>query len=170
MSTLRKMAEARKAAILGNAERQAAEVDREMEELERLASKYGLSVTAPAVPAGKPIGTIGLQPGMNALEAILVAVHDSLLAFQDASITKRARVAATAYIRAKNKPVLLAELCDALEQNGVKFQGETPRSTLSAILGQDPGLYSISRSKGWWLKGVPVPEEPARTKIVLRNV
>lgn len=40
MSTLKKMAEARKAAILSAAHKQAAEIDREMEELERLATKY----------------------------------------------------------------------------------------------------------------------------------
>ncbi len=48
MSTLRKMAEAKKARIMAEAEREAAQVDRDMEQLEQLAAKYGLSVTEPA--------------------------------------------------------------------------------------------------------------------------
>lgn len=45
MSSLRKMLETRKANIMAEAERKVAEIDRDIEQLERLTAKYGLSVT-----------------------------------------------------------------------------------------------------------------------------
>ncbi len=51
MSNLQKIAEAKKANIRADAERKVAEIDHDMEELERLTSKYGLSVTPPAETA-----------------------------------------------------------------------------------------------------------------------
>jgi hypothetical protein len=154
MSSLRKMAEARKAAIRKKAEAEAAEIDRELAELERISAKYGLSVTEPPQPAkAEPVD----KPA-NALASLITTVGETLTVMSNASLTAKARAAAEAYIRSKNQPVTLGELHDMLERNGVKFVGESPRNTLSAILGQTPSLYSISRDKGWWLKDVPVPE------------
>lgn len=155
MSSLRKMAEAKKAAILADAQKRAAEIDREMAELERLTAKYGLSVTEP--PQAESPKTV---PAAQAITAVMQGVGEVLAAMVNASVTAKAKAVSEAYIRAKNEPVTLGELHEMLERNDIKFAGDTPRNTLSAILGQTPTLYSISRDKGWWLKGVPLPEPP----------
>jgi len=159
MSSLRKMAEIKKAAILAEAERKAAEIDREMAELERLTAKYGLSVTEPPMPAAQEAEKVAKTISLG--EAIK-SVSETISALANASITARAKAASEAYIRQKNQPATLGELHQMLERNGIKFAGDTPRNTLSAILGQTDSLYSISREKGWWLKGVPVPAPPLR--------
>ena len=155
MSDFRKLAEAKKAEIRREAEQREAQVDADLKKLEELAAKYGLAVTAPEAAQGSPVQPdwLGaLVDNKNRLEA-LVALNTN-----NASTSARAKQMAEAYIRSKKRPVLLGELHTWLESQGVKFDGDTPRSTLSAVLGQAPNLYSISRSKGWWLKGVPEPD------------
>lgn len=56
-----------------------------------------------------------------------------------------------------------------LAAKGIKFNSERPKNTLSAILGQTPSLYSISRDKGWWLKGVPVPTSNPLESMIRRG-
>jgi len=178
MSTLQKIAEAKKARILAEAHQKAAEVDRDMENLERLAAKYGLSVTTEDTgetmanilkdssqkPEAEQRGERVASPPQTNGNGILLTtpshliLGDMLGELGDASVTRRARVAAKAYIRAKNRPVRLAELDQVLTENGIRFESDTPRNTLSAVLGQDPELYSISREQGWWIKGLPQPE------------
>ncbi|MGH6789484.1 MAG: hypothetical protein ACRECC_07340 [Pseudolabrys sp.] len=145
MSTLKKMLASKKAAILADAEKRAAEVDRDMAELERLTSKYGLQIVEP-------------PPANGRVTEVLESVANALTAITEASLSARAKTAAEAYIRVQKRPVPLAELAEVLERNGIKFPGQTPRNTLSAVLGQSTALYSISRSQGWWLKGVPIPD------------
>jgi hypothetical protein len=175
MSTLRKMLEAKKANILEEAQRKAAEIDHDMEELERLTGKYGLSISQPAVEnAVAPTVDVDVvvtdeagrahileaknRQGAETITFLIGSITDALRSVEDASLTRRARVAAKAYIRAKNKPIPLAELDEVLIESGIKFESDTPRNTLSAVLGQDPELYSVSRDQGWWLKGTPIPE------------
>ena len=157
MSTLRKMAEAKKARIMAEAEREAAQVDRDMEQLEQLAAKYGLSVTEPApetMQAAEPppeADTEGVRTGLlrrrfppratNGATADAI-LEEALKDVADASVTKRARVAAVAYIRAKKRPVPLAELDEVLVAKEIRFEvGNSRESTLSAVLGQDPALH-----------------------------
>lgn len=172
MSTLRKIAEAKKERIRAAADRQIAEIDSDLEKLEALAAKYGLSVvepvpthenmpeapeaTEPSVPSPPPVGN---GNGLHITEAEALAQIASALAVlsSDASISKRARTATKAYIRAKNRPVPLAELDQALTASGVQFELNSPRSVLSAVLGQDRELRSISRSLGWWFSEEPLP-------------
>ena len=173
MSNLQKIAEAKKANIRADAERKVAEIDHDMEELERLTSKYGLSVTPPAETASPAKlqesatsqlanfnGNLLTAPSQSIIARIM-AEHEQ----ENASITKRARLAASAYIREKKRPVPLAELDEALTANGIQFELALPRNTLSAVLGQDPNLYSISRDRGWWLKDLGEPPEPMRRRI-----
>ncbi len=172
MSSLRKIAEAQKASILAEAERKAAEIDRDMEQLEQLTAKYGLLVTEPDTGGGNAAevatsesaptqsrGFVIRNPKSNGA-SLLTARSDDIVTqimaevlkdVPDASITKRARVAAAAYIRQKKRPVPLAELDAVLTANGIKFESDTPRNTLSAVLGQDPNLRSLGRDRGWWL-------------------
>jgi hypothetical protein len=178
MSSLRKIAEAKKANIRADAERKVAEIDHDMEELERLTSKYGLSVTPPteaekdASPAEPKESAMSQLANINKRNgSLLTTPSHSIIAevmadLEKASITKRARVAAAAYIREKKRPVPLAELDEALVANGIQFESEMPRNTLSAVLGQDPNLYSISRDRGWWLKDLGEPPEVIRRRII----
>ena len=150
MSDLEKLGQAAKAAILREAEARAAEVDRDFKIMGDLAAKYGLAI----VPANNPSSTD--DASMSELYAKLVRLKHAG-PVPASSMSARAKELAEEYIRQQNRPVLLSELHQWLETQGVKFDGDTPRNTLSAVLGQAPTLYSISRSKGWWIKGLPEP-------------
>lgn len=176
MSSLRKIAEAKKERIRAAADRQIAEIDSDLENLEQLAAKYGLSVVEAApVNENEPEPTAAeLEPeaappqsaanGSNGLhmteDNALALIANALAALdRNASVSRRARAAAKAYIRAKNRSVPLAQLGDALTASGVQFGS---RGVLSAMLGQDPELRSISRSQGWWFANEPQPSIPRR--------
>ena len=169
MSTVRKMLEAKKANILSEAEKAAAEVDRDMVELERLAEKYGIEITdddyAPEVqmPAVGVVPAKPAAPGFPWGTAGIAVVQDTSAAL--ASTTSRARVEAEKYIRLVNRPVPLSELYDAVAAKGVKFESANPRNTLSAVLGQGEKLYSISRDKGWWVRDLPEPNALVARRI-----
>lgn len=170
MSSLRKIAELKKARILADAQARAAQVDQDMEKLEQLAEKYGLTVSEPTESASTELLPLAheddeaapVQPAMNGngstIAPIFSVVSEALQGATDASMTKRARIAAEAYIRARKRPVPLAELDRALSAHGIQFESDMPRNTLSAILGQADNLYSISRDQGWWIKDLPLPE------------
>lgn len=162
MSSLRKMLEAKKEKILADAQERAAEIDRDMEQLERLTAKYNLSVAEPASNQEQSGRTMNLVDGIIAAQELYETIQKAVLHINNASITKRARVAAEAYIRAKNKPVPLNELFEVLKQNGIVFQSENPKNTLSAVLGQGQNLYSVSRDTGWWISGVELPKDPGQ--------
>jgi hypothetical protein len=166
------MAEVQKANIRSEADRKIAEIDHDMEELERLTAKYGLSVGEPSpasteqtgtqpvrngIVVRRPIPRQSLNPGGTLTTNSAILVADALKQVAEASVTKRARVAAAAYIREKKRPVPLAELDAVLTANGIKFDSETPRNTLSAVLGQDPTLCSLGRDRGWWLSELGDP-------------
>ncbi|MBI3702537.1 MAG: hypothetical protein HY244_01485 [Rhizobiales bacterium] len=153
MSTLRKMLEDKKAAILADAQRRAAEVDADMDQLEKLTAKYGLEISTGA--NGTPVGA-----------AVSDIVAKTLADLGNASPSAKVKAGAEAYIRSKNRPVPLGELFEMLDQHGLKFKGDTPRNTLSAILGQNENLYSISRERGWWLKDVEVPHRPVIRRVI----
>jgi hypothetical protein len=139
------MLENKKAAILADAQKRAAEVDKDMEELERLTGKYGLQVMQPNTN------------GADAVTTVLDGVAKTLADVANASVSVKAKAVAEAFIRQQGRPMQLGTLHEMLEHNGIRFFGPTPRNTLSAVLGQAPALYSISRSEGWWLSDVPVP-------------
>jgi hypothetical protein len=185
------MAENKKARILADAQKAASEVDRDIEELERLSAKYGLAVSDPTVgaEAAKELsiaetavtGNASAAPrertsiisrlmdlnepktnGHGTLTAPAEVLaedifRDALKDVASASMTKRARIAAEAYIRAKNRPIPFAELYDVLTEQGIVFNSNTPRNTLNAVLGQHSNLCSLSRDQGWWIKDTPVP-------------
>lgn len=148
MSTVRKMLEAKKAKLLEEAQKRAAEIDHDMAELERLTEKYGLDVKGEQAAA---------ESAMGMLDRALRRQPESPI-----STTAQSRAEAEAYIRQKGRPVPLNEIYEMLEAKGIKFQSDNARNTLSAVLGQSENLYSISREKGWWIKGVP---EPATLKL-----
>jgi hypothetical protein len=179
MSNLRKALEAKKADILSEAQQRAAEIDNDIEQLERLTAKYGLSVIEPSTShdtgveseqrteqtdhpmrrnVAAALADLNGNGTAHPVEHVVHTFDEALKAMYNASVTKRARVAAEAYIREKNRPVPLGELYKVLADNGIEFQSDTPRNTLSAVLGQTDNLYSISRGQGWWIKDLPLPE------------
>lgn len=179
MSTLRKIAEAKKQNIRSAAEQQIAEVDKELDTLERLAAKYGLAVVdvpaAEAEPSTPSPDAIALAAApatangnlhMTEADALTHIASAVAVLGAGASITKRARAGAKAYIRAKQRPAMLAELDRVLTSCGIRFESESPRSVLSAILGQDDELLSLGRDSGWWLRELGDP--PPRGNIVRR--
>lgn len=151
MSSIRQVLEARKAAIKREADEAMSKIDKEMAELERLADKYGLTVTTP-----QPKGKDGNKP-VPARGEIVAELHRTLDSLKGQSTSYRAREGAKAYIKAKGRPATLSELADVLAAHGVQYVSPNPRNTLSAVLGQDDELYSISRERGWWLKNEAEP-------------
>lgn len=135
---------AKKAKILEEAQRQAAAVDADLAELERLqalASKYGLTLTATEIARGtRPM----VPPGSAAAEPAYL----------------RAIKAAEELVQAAGHPLELGDIYDGLVKRGVPLAGERPRSTLSAYLSHEKSTLESIR-KGWyWLKGQKVPEFP----------
>jgi hypothetical protein len=134
---------AKKAKILEDAQREAAAVDADLTELERLqtlASKYGLALTPAEIARGT---TARISPDPDGEPAYMRAIK-----------------AAEGLVRAANHPLELSDIYDGLVKRGVPLAGERPRSTLSAYLSHEKSTLE-SIKKGWyWLKGQPVPQFP----------
>lgn len=139
MSDAKKLLQAIKAEHLQKAQ----EAERDLQDLERITSKYGLEVSQQA-PTAKA----------KAAKAADATAQESVAA--------RARRESEAAIRARGFPIPLTPLFDEITKRGVKIGGKTPRSTLSAYLGQGKNLQSTPQ--GWWLKGQPIPK-PARKSL-----
>jgi hypothetical protein len=136
---------AKKAKILEDAQREAATVDSDLAQLERLqelAGKYGLALTPAEVSRGN---SVRINPERYVAEPAYA----------------RAIRTAEELVRVANHPLELGDIYDGLVKRGVPLAGERPRSTLSAYLAHEKSTLRSIR-KGWyWLKGVPVPEFPA---------
>jgi hypothetical protein len=147
MPNPRKLAEQKKAQIRAKAEREIAEVDRDMEALEQIAAKYGFEIVEKPAP-GTPWSEMGMAEALDlALQAALPG-----------SITKNSIAEAESMIRERNRPVPLSEVFERLAAKNMIFNSKEPKSTLSAVLSQSGKLESI-RGVGWWLKGVPLPPD-----------
>jgi hypothetical protein len=148
MTDVVKILAARKAAALRaqeEAAREAAEIDRDLQELARITEKYGLaeSVERDSTGSNSPAKAAPTEP----------SVTDSYT-----SMTMRARSAASLIIRDMNRPVPLGQLYDRLVQRGVILNGKNPTWVLSALLGRS-GFKSIP-GRGWWLPELGDPPTP----------
>ncbi len=150
MADPRKMLEAKKAKILADARKAAAEIEQDIEkidELKVLASKYGFElveqtkVNASNAAASKSPESVG----DNASDGAVIK-----------ATSRQAVEQAEKYVRSHGSPVPLSRLMAEMEQHGIKIGGVRPLSTLSAYLSQSEHLESI-RKGWWWLKGVPRP-------------
>jgi hypothetical protein len=141
---------AKKAQILADAERKAAEIDADMAALQKLGDKYGLDFVARS-PDGDLMAVEGkvmhVPPGAGK------------------SLYSIVKTAGEAMIRNAHKPMELGEIYDALIQRGIIIGGKNPKNLLSAYLGQNPNLRSTP--KGWWLKGEPIPGSVQRLKFTV---
>jgi hypothetical protein len=129
--------ERRKSEIMEAAKKAAAEIDRDIAAMEALAAKYNLDI-------------------VERQEAQHPSRRPSIVT-TNISITKASQEEAEDIIRAKGRPVPLGEIFEALSKRGIVFKSKTPRSTLSAVLGQSGKLVSI-KNVGWWLKDAPLPD------------
>lgn len=148
MSDAHKLREAKKAQIMEAARRQAAEVDRDFSDIERLAAKYGLTVEQ---AAESPAPTVTVVATGKVLHGAARG--------NPQSVTARSKAESEVVIRELGRPVPLSELFEKITARGVKIGGKKPKWVLSAYLGQSPTL--ISTPQGWWLKGEPLPGKPA---------
>lgn len=141
-----KLLETKKAKILEDAQKAAAEIDL----LLKLANKYGVAIavtgTLAAVEPGDTANFAGQTPGAKR---------------RPESLHRRAVREAEEIIRAAGMPVALKELYDAIAKKGVTLGGQRPQNTLSAYLSGSENVESVR--KGWWgLKGMPTPDEPEK--------
>jgi beta-glucosidase-like glycosyl hydrolase len=139
MSDAKKLLEAAKAEHLLKAQ----EIDRDLKELERLTAKYGFEVSKTSSRAApKRSASAPIDPGKE-------------------SVAARARRESEEIIKARGEPVPLTPLFEEVTRRGVKLGGQTPKSTLSAYLGQGKTLESTPQ--GWWFKGQPIPKKPRKS-------
>jgi hypothetical protein len=143
MSDARKLIEAKKAAKLA----EAAELDRELQEFDRLeafAKKHNLTLQ-PASSAPAP------TPSVPDVKTI---VHGAARGNPD-SATARSRAEAEKLIRARGRPVEVKHILAQVLAKGIKVGGKTPAWTLSNFLSADPKF--MSTRSGWWLRALPLP-------------
>lgn len=150
MADPRQMLEAKKAQVLETARKEAAQIEHDIQELERmkaLAEKYGLEIKERG--ADKPEGhTVSIE------RRIIKRVRRSSAVAEP--ISRRVRREAEILIRATGKPLPARQLfADALKK-GLKIKGKRPESTYSAFLHGADNLELAHRG-WWWIKGLPVP-------------
>jgi hypothetical protein len=143
----RKLLAAKKAAILEQAQRQAAEIDHDLQELERLSSKYGLEF---AQSEAKP------DPSKEAAPKRAVRNADSPY--------YRGKMIAETLAEETGRPVPMASIWAAMLAAGVKIPGEPVRgrAKFSAYLGGRSRLKYI-KDAGWWFKDRPLPRVRLQT-------
>lgn len=114
----------------------AREIERDLQEYQRITEKYGLDSSKPSEQSvkAKPLKE---------------------------STAARARREAEDYVFTRGQPVALTPLYEELVKRGVEIGGKTPRSTLSAYLGQGGNLKSTP--EGWWFKDRPIPKKPRKS-------
>lgn len=147
-----KILEARKAAALRAqraAEREAAEIDRDLQELERITKKYGISVVSHSTAPVEVSEFLSVKPSSNAVRMTITPASYP-------SMTMRSRLESAAVIKELRRPVPLSELYERIVARGVKLGGQKPAWVLSAVLGRTEGFVTI-KDRGWWLKELGDP-------------
>jgi hypothetical protein len=124
-----------------DAARQAQEVDHDLQELERILSKHGLALAA--------------------VESAAQSQQRRPNEPDPTSLTRRARAAAAAVIRAAGQPVPLGELYAKVIERGVTFGGGSPKKAFCGYISHSGTLISIE-GRGWWFADQPIPESGAR--------
>lgn len=132
------------------------------EQIELMARQFGWKVTIDA-NAAEQKATVDTKesPVAQAPSPILQKKKRGGKLPDPNSITSRSKVEGVHIVRELMRPVPLGEMAKRLEQRGIAFGGKSPNQSLSANLGHCPELRSTPR--GWWLKGVPMPRENAKT-------
>jgi len=138
MTDPRKVLAAKKAAILEQAEKQAAEIDRDLHEMERLATKYGLEF----LERDAPEATEKAPPTIRR--------HENSPYHRGKAIAEKA-------IETARAPVEMADIWTLMAAQGVVIPGKNPKSKFSAYLGQRSRLTFI-KGRGWWFKDAPIPK------------
>lgn len=146
MADALKKLRATKASLL----QQADEVERDIQDLERLASKYGLAVVETAMPTNSDKTPANGKRRPNEPDPN--------------SLTRRCQAGAEAIIRERGYPVPLSEILSELWKRNVRVTGQHPSRTLSGFLSHSTNVYSILQV-GWWVRGLPLPDELVRRGI-----
>jgi hypothetical protein len=110
---------------------EAAEVDRDMEQLERLCAKYKLVVVA-SDPKPEP------PP-------------------KPKSDFEQAQIEAEQMIRAAGRPMLIDELFPVIVKRGVVLSGKKPKAVLTSYIRRNENLRFLGHKDGWWLIDMPWP-------------
>jgi len=140
MADIRKVLATKKAAAL----KQAADIDRDLQELERLAEKYGFDLTEREVAAASS------EP-----KARKVRNADSPY--------YRGKMIAEGMVEAAGAPVGMAPIWEKMLQQKVAISGKNARSKFSAYLGKRSRLTYI-KDRGWWFAGRPVPKKEDQSR------
>ncbi|MGD9658141.1 MAG: hypothetical protein AB7U61_10995 [Methylocystis sp.] len=134
----RQVLEAKKAKILDDARKAAAEIDRDLsliEQAKQIADKYGFDF----VEKGKPIN------GMAKISSALAPVKSRRDPNSPSQLSQRY---CEELIRERGHPVSIHDLKEFLTRKGVEIGGIKPIGTLSAYLSSNKAIASMR--KGWW--------------------
>jgi hypothetical protein len=149
MADPRKLLAAKKAAILEQAAKQAAEIDRDLHEMQRLADKYGLEFAdKPSEPASASAAAAAAAPKT---EQKTRKVRDANSPYY------RGKVIAEQMAEAARGPVGMLAIWARMLHEGVIIPGKNPKSKFSAYLGARSRLTYV-KDRGWWFANTPVPK------------
>jgi hypothetical protein len=139
--------------------KEAEEMERAAEQIERLAAKHGWQIDITAKTSSYAFSIKNASPAAPSPQITSGAAPPKKGGKQvdPNSVTSRSKSESVRIIRFLNRPVPLGELGLRLAAEGVRLGGKKPNQALSANLGMCPELVSTKR--GWWLKGVPLPPE-----------
>jgi hypothetical protein len=153
---VRKIAAEKKAKALAEL-KQAEEMERAADEIERLAAAQGWDID---IIAKTPTATVVVEAKKHsgtALTRVSPSPKKGGKAADPNSPTSRSKSESVKIIRGMKRPVPLGELMKYLALAGVVLGGKNPNQALSANLGHCPELVSTKR--GWWLADEPLPPE-----------
>jgi hypothetical protein len=141
----RKVLTAKKASILQQAAKEAAEIDRDLQEMQRLTEKYGFSFTEEVTATAQPQTSASTPtPGARKVRDANSPYH-------------RGKVIAEQMAEAARGPVGMNEIWNRMIQQGVAIPGKNGKSKFSAYLGARSRLKYM-KDRGWWFTDVPIPK------------
>jgi hypothetical protein len=144
----RKLLQARKAFILEKATKEAAEIDRDLQEMQRLSEKYGIEFAERGESAGAVLSS---ADGLSSSPEPGKKIRDANSPYH------RAKVIAEQTVEAQRGPVQMNTIWDRVVEAGIVIPGKNPKSKFSAYLGQRSRLGYV-RDRGWWFAGVALPK------------
>ena len=152
-----KALEAKKAQILADANRAAAEIERDMaaiENMKQIADKYGFDFVCKGDDTDSRGGMAGAGKAKTRRNPN--------------SVSQIAQRASEQMIRLIDEPIEINDLLEWLQTKGVNVQGKRPIGTLSAYLSANDKLASMR--KGWWgLKDWSGTEKSSQGKRLHRD-
>ena len=105
--------------------------------------------------------------------AIFLRLHERYAVGGSAPVLGRGAMSSKAEIvRSESREIILAHgrrmpiqrIFDDLVAKGIEIAGDQPKANLAGILSRDKDHFEYRKPEGWWLVGVPEPDEGRATR------